>query len=214
MKDTLVVHGQEPTGPIEGEWFKVNPYTINRELFEEEREDAEQEKVRRAILRAIDYFPRKESNEGYTFETLITEHGYAFFEATACYMYYYAHSGAKIWERHDEEKNVNYQYDIATEDEQALEWASRIQSGESWEKLCNEADTAERRRMIERKVRNKQSEELEFIIVGGSRLRKHPATFVDDKPPMRTNLIFSVFKQEFIEPFYDLVPLIVRRRKI
>ena len=59
------------TSPIEGKWFMVNPMTINRKLFEEEREDSLQERLRKLILQIFKSVDEKPNICAHPFEILI-----------------------------------------------------------------------------------------------------------------------------------------------
>ena len=204
MEENLVVHGQKPTGPIVGEWFEVNPYTINRELFEEEREDDEQEKVRQNILAALLKFSIRRQEMRYIFGTMRPNLNYNN-PVNAEDLYHYAHYEFGAYEKKDEEQSL-YEYDLANEDEQACELAKRIQNGESWEDICNKAENSNCRRLVEKMPRNIDSNDegdcAFFVIYGGSHINPHPAGFKDDNTLRIEN------------SFVDIVPLIVRLRKI
>ena len=81
-------------------------------------------------------------------------------------------------------------------DEQALEWAQRLFNGESWEDVCNNADTAREYRMIIWKNGLAR-------LVGGSRVDyfSTPASEVEDYDYYSDNHITSA------------VPLVVFRKK-
>lgn len=111
--------------PTENRWFEVKPKAINRSLFEKKRKDMVQEKTRQLILKAfiqMDSEPEKYAND---FKTMFPK---------------------KIWKY----KTVADLKKLATilgdhnADwvEQALEWAQRINNGETWEELCNSQDTS------------------------------------------------------------------------
>lgn len=117
--------------PIEGKWFKVNPKAINQRLFWEKREDTVQEETRQLILEAFSKIDKEPERYAKSFETMIPP---------------------KTWE----EKNVIEFKELAEKlgghmadwVEQALEWAQRINNGETWEAVCNNPDTANWYRMI------------------------------------------------------------------
>ena len=118
-------------GPEEGVRFEVNPQGIDRSLFEKERKDQRQETTRQRILEAFAKMDKKPAKYGKPFKTLMP---------------------AKTWEW----KTVGELKKLATKlgdhnadwVEQALEWAQRIQNGETWEAICNEADTANWYRLV------------------------------------------------------------------
>ena len=118
--------------PTEGKPFEVNPLGIDRSKFENPMSDRQQEWTRQIIQEAfaeVDQNPQKYAS---AFYTMIPE---------------------KKWNGN---KNVAelkaYANDLgglmADWVEQALEWAQRIFNGESWEAICNNADTANWYRMI------------------------------------------------------------------
>lgn len=146
MKIRLQVNGQEliaspgeiremlerhvPRRPVENQLFDVNPVAINQKLFIRKRADESQEATRQIILEAL---LEVKENPKYArkFSTLMPE---------------------KI----DGVKTVKELKEIASTlgdhmadwVEQALEWAQRIQNGESWEEVCNKPDTANWYRLI------------------------------------------------------------------
>jgi len=116
--------------PTDGKWFKVNPSAIDQNLFKEKREDYRQQITRWYIWRAfreLEEHPERNKE----FKTLIPE---------------------KTWDRmsiHKIEDTAGQLGDhMADWVEQALEWAQRIANGETWESLCNEADTANWYRLV------------------------------------------------------------------
>ena len=144
-------------GPEEGVPFEVNPSGIDRSLFQKEREDKWQEMIRQHILEAFAKMDENPGKYGKPFKTLIP---------------------AKTWEwktvgelRKHAAKLGDH---MANWVEQFLEWAQRIQNGETWEAICNKADTANWYRLIEWKNGYAR-------IVGGSRkdFRSNPASDVD-----------------------------------
>lgn len=130
--------------PTEGKWFIVNPLAIDQNLFKEEREDSRQETTRQYILEAFEEM-KKDSKYAKPFKTLMPE---------------------KTWKS----KTVKQLKWLAVElgdhmadwVEQFLEWAQRIANGESWEDICNKADTANWYRLVVCK-------DGEVRLVGGSR---------------------------------------------
>lgn len=130
--------------PTEGKWFKVNPLTIDQNLFKEKREDSRQEATRQLILKAFEEI-KKNSKYERPFKTMMPE---------------------KTWSS----KTVRELKELASQlgdhnadwVEQALEWAQRIANGETWEYICNKKDTANWYRLVVWKNGYAQ-------LVGGSR---------------------------------------------
>jgi len=117
--------------PTEGKWFQVNPKDINRALFENERLDKVQEWTRKIILEA---FIEVDNNPKYRkpFGTYFPK---------------------KTWVSvRDAEELCKIAKGIGDDTtdwvEQALEWAQRINNGESWQAVCNKVDNANCYRMI------------------------------------------------------------------
>ncbi len=118
--------------PTEDQWFEVNPQTINQSLFKKKRKDERQERTRKLILEAfaeVDKHPEKYAS---AFYTLMPE---------------------KKWNGYKTVAELNaYANDLdgqmADWVEQALEWAQRLFNGESWETICNNADTANWYRLV------------------------------------------------------------------
>lgn len=108
--------------PTEGKWFKVNPKSINRALFDNKRSDREQERVRKLILEA---FAEVDRNLKYQepFEILVPVRTKGF----------YFEKDVKDFAIKIGDSQTNWI-------EQALEWAQRISNGESWQSLCNVPD--------------------------------------------------------------------------
>ena len=118
--------------PTEGKLFEVNPLGIDRSKFEKPMSDQQQEWTRQIVQEAfaeVDKHPEKYAS---VFYTLIPEKKW---------------DGCKTVE---ELETYAKELDGWTADwvEQALEWAQRIFNGESWEAICNNADTANWYRMI------------------------------------------------------------------
>ena len=117
--------------PTEGVPFDVNPLGIDRELFQKIREDVEQETTRLLILEAFDEVDAHHEKYGKSFWTLMPE---------------------KTWNQKTiielREVAAMVGDHLANWVEQALEWAQRIQNGESWEAICNEYDTADCYRLV------------------------------------------------------------------
>jgi len=159
---------QKPTRPTEGVPFEVNPSGIDRSLFQKEREDKWQEIIRQHILEAFAKMDENPGKYGKPFKTLIL---------------------AKTWEW----KTVGELRKLATKlgdhmanwVEQFLEWAQRIQNGETWEAICNEADTANWFRLLEWKDGYAR-------LVGGSREgdNSNPASYVNFSIYYSSNIVF------------------------
>ena len=167
---------QTVQGPKEGEWFGVNPTYIDQSLFKEMRKDVKQEKTRRLIVKAfqtVEYNPEK---YGKPFETMMPSRTW---------------STKFIQELEEMAKRIGD--GNADWVEQALEWAQRIDNGETWEAVCNDIDTA----MFQRLIVWKDSS---FRRVGGSRKYEfnYPTSEVGDESYDSDDLIS------------DAVPLIVR----
>jgi len=152
---------QEPSRtihePKKGVLFEVNPNGINLSLFQEEREDSNQEKMRQIILEALDEMNNNPGRYGKTFWTLRPK---------------------KTWVL----KTVGELVKLAKAKgdhnadwvEWALELAQRITNGESWEAICNKPDTANWYRLV-------QWKDGYYRLVGGSREgnAKFPESDVD-----------------------------------
>lgn len=146
MKVTLRIHGRERTvkltkksttenvaqPPSEGKLFEVNPLEIDRSDFAGQKKDMRQEETRQIIqdaFKEVDKHPEKYAS---SFYTMIPE---------------------KYWNGYKDVEYMNLYSKMLgglTADwvEQALEWAQRIHNGESWETICNNADTARWYRII------------------------------------------------------------------
>ena len=118
--------------PSEGKLFEVNPLGIDRSKFEKPMSNRKQEWTRQIIQKAfaeVDKHPEKYAS---AFYTLMPE---------------------KKWNGLKTVAELNaYANDLdgqmADWVEQALEWAQRLFNGESWETICNNADTANWYRVI------------------------------------------------------------------
>ena len=116
--------------PTEGKLFKVDPLSIDQELFKKKRRDSRQEATRQYILEAFEEV-KKNSKYAKPFKTLMPE---------------------KTWNS----KTVSELKELASSlgdhnadwVEQALEWAQRIANGEAWEEICNKRDTANWYRLV------------------------------------------------------------------
>lgn len=178
MKVTLTVHGREMSftkhelvnilesyfpklgmvrRPTENIWYEVDPQNIDREIFQHVRADKKQEEARRRILKAFEEIEKNPEKYGKKFETFIPTKDWEGPKTVAS-----LRTMATIKGDH----NANWV-------EAALEWAQRICNGETWENVCNEADTAKYFRMVE-------WENGYMRLVGGSTANycDFPATYV------------------------------------
>ncbi len=110
--------------PTEGKWFEVKPQAIDQKLFEEKKEDWQQEMTRELILEAFAEMEKK-PEYGKNFKTMMPERDRALKTVEDC-----------------KEMAIKLGDHMADWVEQALEWAQRISNGESWETICNLPDTA------------------------------------------------------------------------
>ena len=118
--------------PTEGKLFEVKPLAINQTLFQKKRRGKRQEWTRKLILEAfveVDKHPEKYASPFYTLIPEKTWSGYKTIEELKEYA-----------------KDLGGR--MADWIEQALEWAQRISNGESWEAVCNKADTANCYRLV------------------------------------------------------------------
>ena len=118
--------------PTEGKLFEVNPLGIDRSKFENPMSNRQQEWTRKIIQEAfaeVDKHPEKYAS---AFYTLIPEKKWNGCKTVAELKAYANDLGGQM----------------ADWVEQALEWAQRLFNGESWEAICNNADTANWYRMI------------------------------------------------------------------
>jgi len=117
--------------PIEGKLFEVDPLGIDRSCFEKPRSEW-QERVRKTIQEAFEELEKHPVKYASPFYTLIPEKNW---------------NGCKTVTELMEYANDLGGY-VADWVEQALEWAQRIYNGESWEVICNNADTANWHRLV------------------------------------------------------------------
>ena len=113
--------------------FAVKPLEIDRRKFRNSMSDRKQERTRQIIqdaFYAVDKCPKKYSAPFYT---MIPKKNW---------------KGDKTVEQLKAYAN-DLGGSMADWVEQALEWAQRISNGESWETICNNADTAHWYRLIE-----------------------------------------------------------------
>lgn len=165
--------------PTEDQWFEVNPQTINQSLFKKERKDERQERTRKLILEAFAEVKSSPEKYGRKFKTMMPKKTWT------------SKTVAELKQLACEFGNHNADWV-----EQALEWAQRICNGESWEAVCNKADTANCYRLVVWKNGYAR-------LVGGSRNYNvlNPASDVFDYDYGSFNCI------------YDTVPLVVLKKK-
>lgn len=140
------------------DFFEVRPEDITASRFQMVRKDPLQEQMRKTILEALAKVKKHPKRYGKTFWTL---------------------RPTKTCEWRTVSELVKFAKTrgdrIANWVEQALEWAQRIQNGETWEAICNKSDTEEWYRLVKWKEGYPQ-----YVIVGGSRksARSLPAAYV------------------------------------
>lgn len=117
--------------PTEDQWFEVNPQTINQSLFKKKRKDERQERTRKLILEAFAEVKSSPEKYGRKFKTMMPKKTWT------------SKTVAELKQLACEFGNHNADWV-----EQALEWAQRICNGESWEAVCNNADTANWYRLV------------------------------------------------------------------
>lgn len=166
--------------PTEGKLFEVNPAGIDRSKFEKPMRNRQQEWTRQIIQEAfaeVDKHPKKYAS---AFYTLMPEKKWYDYKIVAELKAYANYLGGQM----------------ADWVEQALEWAQRLFNGESWEAICNNADTANWYRMI-------VWENGYARLVGGSRncFDSSPASDVSDYDFYSDNSIVLT------------VPLVVLKKK-
>ena len=118
--------------PVEGKLFEVRPPELNVSLFSREREDKEQETLRKLILQSFERVkndPKKYRRTFYTFKP------------------------EKTWSKPQTVSQIRKMACKMGEHltdwvEFALEQAQRIQNGESWEVVCNIPDSLNYNRLI------------------------------------------------------------------
>ena len=118
--------------PTEGKLFEVKPLGIDRSKFEKPLSDWQQEWTRQIIQDAFAEVDKHSEKYASTFYTLIPEKKWDGYKTVAELKEYANDLGGLM----------------ADWVEQALEWAQRISNGESWEAICNNADTAKWYRLI------------------------------------------------------------------
>lgn len=148
------------TTPANGKLFKVDPNSINRQLFEKTRSHCDEDFTRRCILAAFTVVDANPEKYQRGFYTLIPE---------------------KNWE---EPKTVAELKELATIlgghmanwIEQALEWAQRISNGETWKNLCRDTpSTIDWYRLVEWNICDYEIDdkfirnETGYRLIGGAR---------------------------------------------
>ena len=118
-------------GPMDEEWFQIIPAQIDRSIFQIHRRDIKQEKIRHLIVDALEMIDRNPRYYGKPFKTLRPAR----------------RLGKNSVISLIEQSHWNGDF-LASWIEQSVEWAQRIQNGESWETLCNRRDTLNWYRMI------------------------------------------------------------------
>ena len=143
--------------PTEGKIFEVNPLEIDRSKFEKPMSDQNQEWTRQIIQEAFAEVDKNPEKYALPFYTLIPKKKWSGYKTVAELKAYANDLGGLM----------------ADWVQQALEWAQRLLNGESWEAICNNADTANWYRMILWKNGY-------YRLVGGSRRRdnNYPASVV------------------------------------
>lgn len=111
-------------------WFSVEPLSIDQTLFENERDDPEQERTRKLILEAFDML-KQNPKYGKPFGTRIPDK--TWISKTI--------KELEVRARKLGDHNADWV-------EQVLEWAQRIYNGETWEDICNKLDIASYYRLV------------------------------------------------------------------
>lgn len=127
---TLMVNGREMQ-TIECKCFTVSHMTINYSLFQQVRDDYEQEKTRRTIVRAFEEVKNNPSKYTKPFTIIIPKKTW---------------SEKTVWELQELAQDIGDH--VADWIEQALEWAQRITNGETWKSICNMPDDAKWYRLV------------------------------------------------------------------
>lgn len=137
MKDYLKKDGRKKKTiklalvPTESKYFEVFPTSIDEKLFEEQREDPNQEWTRKIICDALKEVKKNYSKYSKPFKTYIPEKTWISKSIEECEKLAEAEGGH-----------------ISNWVEQALEWAQRITNGETWKAVCNDCDTTNYHRII------------------------------------------------------------------
>ena len=118
--------------PTVGMLFEINPLKIDKTRFETPREDSQQEWTRKIIRKAFEEIFKLPEKYAMSFYTLIPEkNGNGHQTVSQLEEYAEVLGGTMVdWV------------------EQALEWAQRLDNGESWEDVCNKEDNVKVYRVI------------------------------------------------------------------
>lgn len=147
--------------PTAGKWFKVSPKSINRKLFDKQRDDKYQEHFRQLVVEAFNYL---NSIQDYRdFETMFPDKeeidASLHFSNPKRYLYF-----DEMFQVADVLSLVNI--DIMSCRHAVLEGAQRIHNGESWEDLCNNPDSCKWYRIIAENQWNNDYSPI--LLIGGS----------------------------------------------
>lgn len=153
---------QENRSYIEGKWFFVDPMSIDRNLFSQERDSVNQEKTRKYILEAFEELDKHPEKYGRGFKTRVLSKEIGI----KCSIYLMR------------DFIIPFGDHIANWVEQCLEWAQRISNGETWQSLCNDFDKSSHFRLVMWKEG--------YASIGGSKDNNYyePATHVWILPKM------------------------------
>ena len=124
--------------PIENTYFEVNPNSINLDLFKAVRRDSAQEITRRIILDAFEEVKKYPQKYGNPFKTMIPNLNDCQDVSSIC--------RPTVNDLIEESKKMGGH--IASWVEQALEWAQRLENGESWKNICNDPDEIKWYRLV------------------------------------------------------------------
>lgn len=166
--------------PEEGKLYEVVPLRIKRSYFEEPMSDQKQERTRLIIRAAFAEVDKHPERYNAPFYTLIPEINWG---------------GDKTVEELKEYAS-DFGGLMADWVEQALEWAQRISNRESWESICNMADTARSYRMI-------SLNNTCYRIVGASRYLRSGEAVAEVRN----------YDYNSMSKVYNTVPLIVIKKK-
>ncbi len=117
--------------PVEGEWFDVEPYRINRKLFEDDRQDKEQQFTLGNIRKAFQWLDSSPYENGRPFKILIPKKTWG-----------------TITIREMLDITKTFGGNMSTGFETDFLWAQIINNGETWENLCNKPDTLNYYRLV------------------------------------------------------------------
>ncbi len=124
--------------PIENTYFEVNPNSINLDLFKTVRSDSAQEITRRTILDAFEEVKKYPQKYGSPFKTMIPNLDDCQDVSSIC--------RPTVDDLIEKSKKMGGH--IASWVEQALEWAQRLENGESWKNICNDPDEIKWYRLV------------------------------------------------------------------